>query len=896
MADKFTDIDPIETQEWRDSISSVIKHQGMDRAQFLLKSLIGKTTESGQQLPVDSLTTPYRNTIPIEEEAKMPGDVYMERSVRGLIRWNALAMVMRANKLGYDLGGHISTFSSAATLYDVGFNYFFRGETENQKADIVLFQGHASPGIYSRSFIEGRLTEEQLDNFRQEVDGNGLSSYPHPRLMPDYWQFPTVSMGLGPLQAIYHAHVMKYLDNRGLVEQGDRQIWAFLGDGECDEPETLGAIALAVREGLGNLNFVINCNLQRLDGPVRGNGKIIQELEGIFRGAGWNVIKVVWGRHWDSLLAKDHDGILQARMNEVLDGEFQNFSVKDGAYIREHFFGKSPELLKMVEHLSDSEIEHLNRGGHDPFKVYAAYKQAVDCTDRPTVILAKTIKGYAFGSAQGANATHSTKKLNLEELKIFRDRFGIPIDDDKLEDIPYYRPAEGSPELEYLKRMRGNLGGTLPARRTESEKLNVPALSAFETQLKGTGDREVSTTMAFVRMLTSLVKDKEIGERIVPIVPDEARTFGMEGLFRQIGIYSAKGQLYDPVDAGQVMFYREDVKGQLLEEGINEAGSMSSWLSAATSYSVHNYPLIPFYIYYSMFGFQRVGDLCWAAGDLQARGFLIGATAGRTTLNGEGLQHQDGHSHLAANTIPNCVSYDPTYSYELAVIIQDGIRRMYHEDESVWYYITTMNENYTHPEMPEGAEEGILKGMYLLEDGDSKDYKVSAGKGKKPNRVRLLGSGTILREVQVAASILRKDYKVAVDVWSATSINELARDGLDVDRWNMLHPEEEPRVSYVEQCLSEKEGPVIAATDYMKMYSDQIRAFVPAPYKVLGTDGFGRSDSRQKLRHFFEVNASFIVVAALGELAGTGAIEKKVVSEAIKKFKLDPEKLNPLLA
>jgi len=896
MADKFTDIDPIETQEWRDSISSVIKHQGMDRAQFLLKSLIGKTTESGQQLPVDSLTTPYRNTIPIEEEAKMPGDVYMERSVRGLIRWNALAMVMRANKLGYDLGGHISTFSSAATLYDVGFNYFFRGETENQKADIVLFQGHASPGIYSRSFIEGRLTEEQLDNFRQEVDGNGLSSYPHPRLMPDYWQFPTVSMGLGPLQAIYHAHVMKYLDNRGLVEQGDRQIWAFLGDGECDEPETLGAIALAAREGLGNLNFVINCNLQRLDGPVRGNGKIIQELEGIFRGAGWNVIKVVWGRHWDSLLAKDHDGILQARMNEVLDGEFQNFSVKDGAYIREHFFGKSPELLKMVEDLSDSEIEHLNRGGHDPFKVYAAYKQAVDCTDRPTVILAKTIKGYAFGSAQGANATHSTKKLNLEELKIFRDRFGIPIDDDKLEDIPYYRPAEGSPELEYLKRMRGNLGGTLPARRTESEKLNVPALSAFETQLKGTGDREVSTTMAFVRMLTSLVKDKEIGERIVPIVPDEARTFGMEGLFRQIGIYSAKGQLYDPVDAGQVMFYREDVKGQLLEEGINEAGSMSSWLSAATSYSVHNYPLIPFYIYYSMFGFQRVGDLCWAAGDLQARGFLIGATAGRTTLNGEGLQHQDGHSHLAANTIPNCVSYDPTYSYELAVIIQDGIRRMYHEDESVWYYITTMNENYTHPEMPEGAEEGILKGMYLLEDGDSKDYKVSAGKGKKPNRVRLLGSGTILREVQVAASILRKDYKVAVDVWSATSINELARDGLDVDRWNMLHPEEEPRVSYVEQCLSEKEGPVIAATDYMKMYSDQIRAFVPAPYKVLGTDGFGRSDSRQKLRHFFEVNASFIVVAALGELAGTGAIEKKVVSEAIKKFKLDPEKLNPLLA
>jgi len=896
MAEKYTDIDPLETLEWKDSISSVIKHQGMDRAQFLLKSLIAKTTESGQQLPVDSLTTPYRNTIPLEEEANMPGDMFMERNIRGLIRWNALAMVMRANKLGYDLGGHISTFSSAATLYDVGFNYFFRGETEDHPGDIVLFQGHASPGIYSRSFLEGRLSEEQLDNFRQEVDGKGLSSYPHPKLMPDYWQFPTVSMGLGPLQAIYHAHVMKYLDNRELVKQGDRQIWAFLGDGECDEPETLGAISLAAREGLGNLNFVINCNLQRLDGPVRGNGKIIQELEGIFRGAGWNVIKVVWGRHWDSIFAKDKDGILQQRMDEVLDGEFQNFSVKDGAYVREHFFGTSPELLKMVEHLSDYDLMQLNRGGHDPFKVYAAYKQAVDCTDRPTVILAKTIKGYGFGSAQGANATHSTKKLSLEELKVFRDRFGIPIPDEKLEEIPYYRPAENSPEIEYLNRVRGKLGGTLPSRRIKSQLIKAPELGTFENQLKGTGDREISTTMAFVRMLTTLVKDKEIGQQIVPIVPDEARTFGMEGLFRQIGIYSAKGQLYDPVDAGQVMFYREDVKGQLLEEGINEAGSMSSWLSAATSYSVHDYPLIPFYIYYSMFGFQRVGDLCWAAGDLQARGFLIGATAGRTTLNGEGLQHQDGHSHILAYTIPNCISYDPTYSYELAVIIQDGIRRMYVEDESVFYYITTMNENYTHPDMPEGCEEAILKGMYMLEDGESKEYKVSAGKGKKANRVRLMGSGTILREVQAAAEILRKDYKIAVDVWSATSINELARDGLDVDRWNMMHPEEEPRVSYVEQCLGERDGPVIAATDYMKLYSDQIRAFVPAPYKVLGTDGFGRSDSREKLRHFFEVNRHYVVVAALNELARAGAIEAKTVSEAIKKFKLDPEKLNPLLA
>jgi len=895
MADKFTDIDPLETQEWRDSISSVIRHQGMDRAQYLLKSLISTTTESGQQLPVDSLTTPYRNTIPKEEEDKMPGDMYMERSIRGIVRWNALAMVMRAGKLGYDLGGHISTFSSAATLYDVGFNYFFRGETEDHPGDLVLFQGHASPGIYSRSYIEGRLSEDQLDKFRQEVDGNGLSSYPHPKLMPDYWQFPTVSMGLGPLQAIYHAHVMKYLDNRELVKQGDRQIWAFLGDGECDEPETLGAISLAAREGLGNLNFVINCNLQRLDGPVRGNGKIIQELEGIFRGAGWNVIKVVWGRHWDSLLEKDTDGILQARMNEVVDGEFQTFSVRGGDYVREHFFN-TPELKKFVEHLSDEEIMQLNRGGHDPFKVYAAYKQAVDCTDRPTVILAKTIKGYAFGSAQGANATHSTEKLSLDELKVFRDRFGIPIADDKLEDVPYYKPEENSPEMEYLRRMRGKLGGKLPARRAKSEPIKAPELKAFDNQLKGTGDREVSTTMAFVRLLSTLVKDKEIGHRIVPIVPDEARTFGMEGLFRQIGIYSAKGQLYDPADSGQVMYYREDVKGQLLEEGINEAGSMSSWLSAATSYSVHNYPLIPFYIYYSMFGFQRVGDLCWAAGDLQARGFLLGATAGRTTLNGEGLQHQDGHSHLMAGTIPNCISYDPTYSYELAVIIQDGIRRMYQEDESIWYYITTMNENYQHPDMPEGAEEGILKGMYLLEDGDSKDCKVSAGKGKKASRVRLLGSGTILREVREAAQILRKDYKVAVDVWSATSINELARDGWAVDRWNMLHPEDKPKVSYVEQCLSEKDGPVIAATDYMKLYSDQIRAFVPAPYKVLGTDGFGRSDSREKLRHFFEVNASYIVVASLNELAKAGSIEKKVVSQAIKKFNLDPEKLNPVLA
>jgi len=893
MSESNKDIDRQETQEWEDSIASVIKNQGLSRAQFLLKCLINKATEAGDPLPPDTLITPYRNTIPVSAEEKMPGDMFMDRSIRGIIRWNAMAMVMRANLLALDLGGHISSFASSATLYDVGFNYFFRGETENQMADLVFFQGHSSPGIYSRSFLEGRLTEDQLKHFRQEVDGGGLSSYPHPHLMPDYWQFPTVSMGLGPIQAIYQAHVMKYLDNRDQVKQGDRQIWSFMGDGECDEPESLGAISLAGREKLGNLNFVVNCNLQRLDGPVRGNGKIIQELEGIFRGAGWNVIKVVWGRHWDALLAKDEDGLLQARMDEVVDGEYQTYVSRGGAYTREHFFGKSPELLKMVEHLSDEDIMNLNRGGHDPFKVYAAYKQAVETTDRPTVILAKTVKGYAFSAVEGQNPAHNTKKLSLDSLKNFRDRFGIPIPDEKLEEVPFYRPAEDSPEMQYMRKRREMLGGVVPQRRKSSSKLETPALSDFSTITEGTGDREISTTMAFVRLISALVKDKKIGQQIVPIVPDEARTFGMEGMFRQIGIYSAKGQLYDPADSGQVMYYREDVKGQILEEGINEAGAMSSWLAAATSYSVHNYPLIPFYIYYSMFGFQRVGDLCWAAGDLQARGFLIGGTAGRTTLNGEGLQHQDGHSHILANTIPNCVTYDPTYAYELAVIIQDGMRRMYQEDESVFYYITTMNENYVQPEMPKGCEEGIKKGMYLLEDGDSKAYKVTS---KDKLRIRLLGSGTILREVRAAAEILRKDYKVSVDVWSATSFNELARDGQAAERWNMLHPEEQPKVSYVEECLSSQEGPVIVSTDYMKLYGEQIRAFVPAPFKVLGTDGFGRSDGRQKLRHFFEVDRSFIVLAALNELAKAGKIEASVVSKAIKTMKLNPEKVNPALS
>ena len=892
MSESQKDIDQQETQEWVDSIASVIKNQGLERAQFLFKCLINKATEAGDPLPPDTLITPYRNTLPVSAEEKMPGDMFMERSIRGIVRWNAMAMVMRANKLDLELGGHISSFASSATLYDVGFNYFFRGETENQMADLVFFQGHSSPGIYSRSFLEGRLTEDQLDHFRQEVDGNGLSSYPHPHLMPEYWQFPTVSMGLGPIQAIYQAHVMKYLDNRGQVKLGDRQIWAFLGDGECDEPESLGAISLAGREKLGNLNFVINCNLQRLDGPVRGNGKIIQELEGIFRGAGWNVIKVVWGRHWDALLAKDTDGLLQQRMDEVVDGEYQTYVSRGGDYTREHFFGKSPELLKMVEHLSDEDIMNLNRGGHDPFKIYAAYKEAVSTTDRPTVILAKTVKGYAFSSVEAQNPAHNTKKLSLDSLKAFRDRFGIPIPDDKLEKVPFYRPADDSPEMIYMRKRREVLGGVVPQRRKQSSKLETPSLSEFAAITAGTGDREISTTMAFVRLLTGLVKDKKIGQQIVPIVPDEARTFGMEGMFRQIGIYSALGQLYDPADSGQVMYYREDVKGQILEEGINEAGAMSSWLAAATSYSVHNYPLIPFYIYYSMFGFQRVGDLCWAAGDLHARGFLVGGTAGRTTLNGEGLQHQDGHSHIMANTIPNCVTYDPTYAYELAVIIQDGMRRMYQEDESVFYYITTMNENYVQPDMPKGCEEGIIKGMYLLEDGDGKAYKVSA---RDKLRVRLLGSGTILREVRAAAEILRKEYKVTVDVWSTPSFNELTRNGQAVERWNMLHPEAEPQVSYVEECLSKQEGPVVIATDYMKLYGEQIRAFVPAPLKVLGTDGFGRSDGRQKLRHFFEVDRNFIVLAALNELAKEGKLERATVSKAIKTMKLDPEKINPVL-
>lgn len=888
------DANPEETREWLDALQSVVDEEGIDRAHFLIDKLNDTAIRMGRYVPITSVVTPYSNTIaPIDEE-RMPGDMFMERQIRGIVRWNALAMVMRANQRDGSIGGHISTFASAATLYDVGFNYFFKGPNEKNEGDLIYYQGHSSPGIYARSFVEGRLEELQLDNFRNEVEGNGLSSYPHPWLMPDYWQFPTVSMGLGPIQAIYQAHLMKYLTNRGLLDNSDRKIWAFLGDGEMDEPESLGAIGKAGRERLDNLIFVINCNLQRLDGPVRGNGKIIQELEGIFRGAGWNVIKVVWGRHWDPLLQADKDGILQARMDEVVDGEYQNYASRGGAYTREHFFGTDPELLKMVEHLSDEDIMALNRGGHDPYKVYAAYAEAVRANGKPTVILAKTVKGYAFGGgAEAQNATHSVKKLDIEALKKFRDRFGIPIDDAKLIEVPYYRPAEDSLELRYMRKMREKLGGSLPQRRAVGQSLKVPSLEIFDAQLKGSGEREQSTTMAFVRMLNALCKDKEIGEKVVPIVPDEARTFGMEGMFRQMGIYSAMGQLYDPADSNQVMYYREDKKGQMLEEGISESGAFSTWLAAATSYSTNNCPLIPFYIYYSMFGFQRVGDLSWAAGDSQARGFLIGATAGRTTLNGEGLQHQDGHSHLLASTIPNCVTYDPTYAYELAVIIQDGLRRMYHEQESVYYYITTMNENYVQPEMPAGCEQGIIKGMYLLEDGSSKAYKVTKPVSKDL-RLRLLGSGTILREVRKAAEILRKDYSVLVDVWSVTSYNELRREALAVSRENMLSPSKKAKMPFVTEQLGKQSGPVISTTDYMKLYSDQIREFVPDSFRVLGTDGFGRSDSREQLRHYFEVDAKFIVLAALSELKALDLITAKQITDYMKANGIDQDKADPV--
>ncbi|MBT4160378.1 MAG: pyruvate dehydrogenase (acetyl-transferring), homodimeric type [Gammaproteobacteria bacterium] len=882
--DPAIDIDPIESEEWVEAIIAVLETEGVERAQYLLQRLSTKVTETGAQLPY-AINTPYRNTIPTSKEARMPGDLFLERSIRSLIRWNAMAMVMRANLKDGTLGGHISTFQSSATLYDIGFNYFFRGTTEEQLGDLIYIQGHSAPGIYARSYLEGNLTEEKLDKFRQEVDGDGLSSYPHPWLMPDYWQFPTVSMGLGPLQAIYQAHIMKYLDSRGLAEAKDRKVWCFAGDGEMDEPESQGAIALAGREGLDNLIFVVNCNLQRLDGPVRGNGKIIQELEGVFRGAGWNVIKVVWGRMWDPLFEKDKLGLLQLRMDEAVDGEYQNYKSRSGAYTRQEFFGKYPELLKMVENLSDEEIYRLNRGGHDPYKVYAAYDAATKHQGQPTVILAKTVKGYGLGPAgEAQNFTHSVKKLDLEALKDFRDRFDIPISDANLEKVPYYKPPEDSTEMRYLRQRREALGGSLPRRKSDFQALKIPPLSALKTLLKGTGDREISTTMAFVRILSALIKDKNIGPRIVPIVPDEARTFGMEGMFRQLGIYSAGGQLYEPTDTGQIMYYREDKTGQVMEEGINEGGAFAAWLAAATSYSNNETPLIPFYIYYSMFGFQRIGDLCWAAGDLQARGFLLGGTSGRTTLNGEGLQHQDGHSHVLSSTIPNCVSYDPTYAYELAVIIHRGLEEMYVQKVPRYYYITVMNENYAQPPMPDGVEEGILKGMYCLKKNSTKNSK---------KVVQLLGSGTILRESIAAAELLKKDYGVTADIWSVTSFNELRREGLSVHRWNMLHPEENPQQSYVESCLDSTTGPVIAATDYMKTYADQIREFVPRTYNVLGTDGFGRSDTRARLRKFFEVDRHYIVVAALSSLVQDNVIEATQVAKAIDAYGINPDKPDP---
>ena len=882
--DTVADIDPLESEEWVAAITSVMATEGVERAQYLLQRLSTKVTETGAQLPY-AINTPYRNTIPIGKEARMPGDLFLERGLRSLIRWNAMAMVMRANLKDGTLGGHISSFQSSATLYDVGFNYFFRGTTDEQLGDLIYIQGHSAPGIYARSYLEGNLSEEQLDKFRQEVDGDGLSSYPHPWLMPDYWQFPTVSMGLGPLQAIYQAHIMKYLQARSLSEMGDRKVWCFAGDGEMDEPESQGAIALAGRENLDNLIFVVNCNLQRLDGPVRGNGKIIQELEGVFRGAGWNVIKVVWGRMWDPLFAKDKLGLLQQRMDEAVDGEYQNYKSRSGGYTREHFFGKYPELLEIVEDLSDEDIYRLNRGGHDPYKVYAAYDAATKHKGQPTVILAKTVKGYGLGPAgEAQNFTHSVKKLDLDGLKDFRDRFDIPLTDAELENVPYYRPPEDSTEMRYLKQRREALGGSLPRRVSDFTALKIPPLSTFDTLLKGTGDREISTTMAFVRILSALIKDKTIGERVVPIVPDEARTFGMEGMFRQLGIYSSRGQLYEPTDTGQIMYYREDKTGQVMEEGINEGGAFAAWLAAATSYSNNETPLIPFYIFYSMFGFQRIGDLCWAAGDLQARGFLLGGTSGRTTLNGEGLQHQDGHSHILASTVPNCVSYDPTYAYELAVILHRGLQEMYVEKLPRYYYITIMNENYQQPVMPKGVEEGILQGIYCLQKNSNK-------KSKKV--VQLLGSGTILRESIAAVELLKKDFGVDADIWSVTSFNELRREGLSTHRWNMLHPEEKPKLSYVESCLADTAGPVIASTDYMKAYADQIREFVPRTYTVLGTDGFGRSDTRARLRHFFEVDRYYIVVAALSALVHDNLIDAGQVTKAIKDYNINPEKPDP---
>ena len=881
------DIDALETKEWLEALESVVRTEGVERAQFLLEKVLEEARLEGVDMPTGG-TTNYINTIPVQQEPAYPGDVNLERRIRSVIRWNAIMIVLRGSKKELDLGGHMASFQSSAAFYETCFNHFFRAPNEKDGGDLVYYQGHISPGIYARAFVEGRLTAEQLDSFRQEVDGKGLSSYPHPKLMPEFWQFPTVSMGLGPIAAIYQARFLKYLAGRGLKDTSAQRVYAFLGDGEMDEPESRGAISFAAREKLGNLCFLVNCNLQRLDGPVMGNGKIIQELEGLFRGAGWNVIKVVWGRGWDKLLAKDTTGKLLQLMNETVDGDYQTYKANDGAYVRKHFFGRYPETEALVADMTDEEIFALKRGGHEPSKLFAAFKAAQECTDKPTVILAKTVKGYGMGeAAEGKNIAHQVKKMDLTHVLQLRKRLGLEdyISEEQVADLPYIKLPEGSPELAYLHERRKALHGYTPVRLPNfTQQLTLPELSAFDALLEEQ-KREISTTMAYVRALNILLKDQHIGKQIVPIIADEARTFGMEGLFRQIGIYNPGGQKYTPEDRSVVSYYKEDTGGQVLQEGINELGAMSSWVAAATSYSTNDLPMIPFYIYYSMFGFQRVGDMAWLAGDQQARGFLLGATAGRTTLNGEGLQHEDGHSHILAGTVPNCISYDPTYAFELAVILQDGIRRMYGKDqENIYYYITVMNENYHHPAMPQGAEEGIRKGIYKLES-------FNGDRGK----VQLMGSGTILNEVRKAADILSKDYGVASDVYSVTSFNELARDGQDVERFNMLNPDAAEKTPYIATVMNS--APAIAATDYMKNYADQVRAFIPAvSYKVLGTDGYGRSDSRENLRRHFEVNAGYIVVAALSELVKQGELKKAVVSDAIKKFGIDTTKVNPLYA
>ena len=879
----FSDTDNQETQEWLASLSSVIEAEGTERAHFLIEAMIDQARRSGSNLPYNA-TTSYVNTIPTHLQQRHPGNPDMERRIRALIRWNAVMTVLRANEKSPGIGGHIASFQSAATLYDVGFNHFFRAANENFGGDLVYFQGHSSPGIYARAFLEGRMNEDQLNNFRMESGGQGLSSYPHPWLMPDFWQFPTVSMGLGPIMGIYQARYLKYLHNRGIADTSDRKVWVFCGDGEMDEPESQGAISLAAREKLDNLVFVINCNLQRLDGPVRGNGKIIQELESNFRGSGWNVLKVIWGSYWDPLLAMDKDGMLKKRMEECVDGEYQNFKAKGGAYTREHFFGKYPELREMVSAMSDNDIWRLNRGGHDPHKVYAAYAAAASHKGQPSIVLAKTVKGYGMGDAgEGQNITHQQKSMDIESLKAFRTRFDLPVSDKEVESLSFYKPPNDSPEIQYMMERRKELGGFLPARRRKTTSLKIPALSAFSNVTTSSGEREISTTMAFVRILSTLVRDKELGKYIVPIVPDEARTFGMEGMFRQLGIYSSVGQLYEPQDSDQVMFYKEQKDGQILEEGINEAGSFSSWIAAATSYSHSDIQTIPFYIFYSMFGFQRIGDLAWAAGDSRCRGFLLGATAGRTTLNGEGLQHEDGHSHLLAATIPNCVAYDPCFAYELAVIIQNGLERMIQNQEDVYYYITVMNENYTHPELPKGVEQGIIDGIY--------PYKKSNIKGPK---VQLMGSGVILREVIEAANMLEKDFNVAADIFSVTSFNELRKNALDAERWNRLNPAKDKKSSHIENVITDKDAPIIASTDYMKSFPEQVARFLPNPFIALGTDGYGRSDSREALRSFFEVDRRYIVITALTALVDMKKLDASILIKAIKDFKLDGDKPNPM--